>query len=326
MVHADPADQEPPKRPAERRIEPEPADQLLDLLLLVLGQRIETEVPLRRLGGLALGEVDQVDRCLAVGEQFLDRVVQRRRAVLEVERHGPLCRTHERRVASGPLGQLGLEERRRTERRRHQQELAVRQLEHRQLPRPSALRVGVEVELVGDHDVDVGCGAVAERPVRQDLGGAADDRRVGIDAAVAGDHADQVGPERGAQLEELLRHERLDRRRVDAALGRRPRPTKCAATATSDLPEPVGVFRITLLPAIKSSSASSWAGYISIPCVGRVGREPVEQRTLVGGGRQTPEDRWQVGGGHVGACSLPPERPPLPTVPGGSADRSLRSS
>ncbi len=35
---------------------------------------------------------------------------------------------------------------------------------------------------------------------------------------------------------------------------------KCIPSATRDFPEPVGVFKITFLPAAISSSASSWAG------------------------------------------------------------------
>ena len=34
----------------------------------------------------------------------------------------------------------------------------------------------------------------------------------------------------------------------------------CAATATSDLPEPVGVARTTWAPPARASTASSWAG------------------------------------------------------------------
>jgi hypothetical protein len=39
------------------------------------------------------------------------------------------------------------------------------------------------VELVHDDEADVGVGALAQRDVGQDLGGAADDRRVGVDLA-----------------------------------------------------------------------------------------------------------------------------------------------
>ena len=59
------------------------------------------------------------------------------------------------------------------ERRRHQQELRLRQLEQRHLPGPAAVRVGVEVELVHHDQADVGVGALAQREVGEDLGGAA---------------------------------------------------------------------------------------------------------------------------------------------------------
>src|SRR5690606_41434775 len=67
--------------------------------------------------------------------------------------------------------------------------------------------LGVEVELVHHHLADVGLGAVAQRHVGQDLGGAADDGGARVDAGVAGHHADVLGAEHGAQVEELLRHQ-----------------------------------------------------------------------------------------------------------------------
>ena len=41
--------------------------------------------------------------------------------------------------------------------------------------------------------------------------------------------------------------------------------TKWAAAATNDLPEPVGVFKMTWFPSSNSRMASSWAGYSSRP-------------------------------------------------------------
>ena len=58
-----------------------------------------------------------------------------------------------------------------------------------------------------------------------------------------------VGAEDLAQREELLAHQRLDRRGVEAAPGRRPAPRRARPIATSDFPDPVGVARTTLLPA-----------------------------------------------------------------------------
>ena len=90
----------------------------------------------------------------------------------------------------------------------------MREAEDRHLPRPAALRVGVEVELVHHDLADVGARALAQRDVRQHLGRAADDRRPAVDRRVAGEHPHALRAEDAAQREELLRDERLDRRRV----------------------------------------------------------------------------------------------------------------
>ena len=100
------------------------------------------------------------------------------------------------------------------ERGAHQQELRLGEHQDRHLPRPAALRVGVEVELVHHDLADVGVLAFAQGDVREDLGGAGDDRRAAVDRRVAGEHADVLGAEDRAQGEELLAHERLDRGRV----------------------------------------------------------------------------------------------------------------
>ena len=102
-----------------------------------------------------------------------------------------------------------------TERGRHQDELRPGQLDQRDLPGPAALGVGVEVELIHHHLAHVGCGAVAQRDAGQHLGGAADDRGLRVDAGVPGHHPDLGRAERRAQIEELLRHQRLDRRGVE---------------------------------------------------------------------------------------------------------------
>ena len=146
------------------------------------------------------------------------------------------------------------------ERRRHQQELRLRQLEQRHLPGPAPVGLGVEVELVHHHLADVGRRALAQRDVGQHLGGAADDRRPGVDRGVAGQHADVLGAEDVAQGEELLRDQRLDRRGVEGPLGRAASAAKCAPVATRLFPEPVGVDRMTLAPLTTSISASSCAG------------------------------------------------------------------
>jgi len=131
MVHPDAADEETPETLAERRIEAEPTDQCFDLLLLILRQRVETEVSLCRLGGLALGEVDEIDRCPTGREQLLDRAMQRARAIREVERHRAERRRHQRGLPAGPFGEICFEECGRPERRRHEEELTMRQFEER---------------------------------------------------------------------------------------------------------------------------------------------------------------------------------------------------
>ena len=91
------------------------------------------------------------------------------------------------------------------------------------LPRPAAVGLGVEVELVGHDLPDRGLGTEPQRDVRQDFGRAADDRGVRVDTRVAGHHPDVVRAEDLDELEELLRHQCLDGRGVvaAAALGER---------------------------------------------------------------------------------------------------------
>ena len=81
------------------------------------------------------------------------------------------------------------------ERRRHQHELRLGQLEQRDLPSPAAVGLGVEVELVHHDEADVGVGALAQRDVREHLRGAADDRCLGVHGCVAGQHPDVRRPE-----------------------------------------------------------------------------------------------------------------------------------
>ena len=151
--------------------------------------------------------------------------------------------------AAGPLAELDLEPAGVAERRRHQHELGLGQREQRHLPRPAAVGVGVVVELVHHDLADVGPLAVAQRQVGEDLGRAADDRRVGVHRGVAGEHADVVGAQLVHEVEELLGHQRLDRRRVERAAARRRgrRRGRPAPRATS--PTRSACPRITLAPA-----------------------------------------------------------------------------
>ena len=145
-----------------------------------------------------------------------EREVQRDRSLGVVDRRG--------RPAGAP-GEVPFEPGDVAERRRHQYELGLRQLDQRDLPGPTAVGVGVEVELVHHDLVDVGVGAVAQGDVREDLRGRADDRRLGVDAGVTGHHADVDRAEDVAEREELLRDQGLDRCRIErtAVAGQRDR-------------------------------------------------------------------------------------------------------
>ncbi len=100
--------------------------------------------------------------------------------------------------------------------------------------------------------------------VGQDLGRAADDGRLGVDVRVAGDHADVIAAEHLHKVEELLADQRLDGGRVVGALAC-AHPHEGMPSATIDLPDPVGVPRMTWSPAMRSMRASSWWGHSSIP-------------------------------------------------------------
>ena len=177
------------------------------------------------LDGVLLGEVHDVDRRLVGRHQLLERLRQRRQRPGEGQRHRPLGVRDQRGLAAVAPGHVGGELGDVAEGGRHQHELRLRQLDQRHLPGPAAVGLGVEVELVHHHEPDVGRRALAQRDVGQDLGGAADDRRVGVDRGVTGQHPDVLGTEDLAELEELLADQRLDRRRVvgDLVLGQRRR-------------------------------------------------------------------------------------------------------
>ena len=158
-----------------------------------------------------------VDGPAALAQQPLDRIGQAVHDVLELEGHGALRVVDEGHVAPGALLPRALETRRVAQCRAHRHHLRAPQLQERHLPRPAALTVPVEVELVHDDHVRVQGGALTQRLIRQDLGRAADDGRVGVERHVAGHHADVIRAEQGHQVEELLRHQGLERRRVVGA-------------------------------------------------------------------------------------------------------------
>ncbi len=203
---------------AELGGEAEIADQLGDLVLLGPRAHIDAHQRLRPLHGRGLGEVHDVDRRLPGLQQLGERLGQRGGAVLVRQRHGPRRRPYDRGGPAGAPGEVLLEHRDIAERGRHQDELCLRQLQQRDLPGPAAVRLGIEMELVHHDLADVGVPAVAQRDGGEYLGGAADDRRIGVDRGVPGEHPDVLGAEELAQVEELLRHQRLDGRGIEGDL------------------------------------------------------------------------------------------------------------
>ena len=117
----------------------------------------------------------------------------------------------ERRLALEEA-QLGVRERVLDERQRldraEQQDVPVLAAEHQPRPRRAALLVLGPLHLVEHERLAVH---------RRHLGGAADDRRVGVDALLAGDEADAVLAELGGEPAVRLLREHPQRRRVDAA-------------------------------------------------------------------------------------------------------------
>ena len=204
--------------PAEGRREAEITDLFPDPLLLLRGQQFQAGQRLRALRGLALRKVHHVNGGLAVGEQLVEGVVDGRVHVMEIQRHRAGRARDELDVGAGALLEVLLEHGHVAERGRHEQELRAIEQQQRHLPCPPSVGFGVEVELVHDHLVDAGVGALAQRDVGHDLRGRAHDRRAAVDGRVTGHHADVLRPENVAQGEELLADQSLDRRGVETAL------------------------------------------------------------------------------------------------------------
>jgi hypothetical protein len=218
VVHADAHPDEPGEGLAEAGGEPELADELGDGLLLLLGDHLDAGECLRAFQGSGLGEVHDVDGRLPGLEQVLHGLVHRGGLVEVVQRYRPLDAGDHGGVAVSATGQIGGYVGDVAEGRRHQDELHPRQKQQRHLPGPTAVRVGVEVELVHDDLIHRCVLAVPQGQVGEDLRGAADDRGVGVHRGVAGHHAHVLGAEDLHQGEELLAHQSLDRCGVEAAL------------------------------------------------------------------------------------------------------------
>ncbi|CAB4911889.1 unannotated protein [freshwater metagenome] len=217
VMHPDTVTNESGQRRPEAGGEAEVADGLGYRGLLLLGRDIDARQGLSAFECRCLGEVHDVHRRQVRLHQLLDRFADRGGDVREHQRDRPFGTGDDGGRAAGASGQIVAEERDVAQRRRHEQELGVRQFDQRYLPGPPPVRLGVVVELVHDHLADVGVGALPQCQVRDDLGSGADDRRTGIDRRVAGHHADVLRSEDLAQGEELLADERLDRRGVETA-------------------------------------------------------------------------------------------------------------
>ncbi len=223
VVDPDSEREEAPDLLAVGGVEPEVADRLADRLPLLAPGHAEAGQRLRELGALALREVDDVDGRLPRPEQLLDRLLERRLPVLEVERHRSMRRGDDGDRDAGRPFELLRDAGHVPQCRRHEEEARPRQRDERHLPGPAALVVGVVVELV---ERRVGGGetvAFAQRHVGQHLGRAADHPSLRVDRRVAGPHADVGGAEVVAEREELLRGERLDRAGVEGDLAARQR-------------------------------------------------------------------------------------------------------
>ena len=219
MVHAHTHEQQALERLAERRVETAVDERLLDGLALLLRRDAETRERLSALERLVLREMHDVDGRLFTPHGQLNRAFQRRvfgEQVLERHRSRRIGDRGDRTVRH--LLDLVGDGTRVAERSAHQQELRVRQREQRNLPRPSALAVAEEMELIERCIGDVCTVAVAQGLVRQNLSRAADDGSGAVYRYVAGDHADVVATEPLREIEELLAHQRLDGRRVEHAL------------------------------------------------------------------------------------------------------------
>ena len=124
VVQADAVAQQALHVLAVGRVEAEAGERLADRLALLARRDVRRGQRLRLLRRLALREVHDVDGRPPLLHQRLDRLVQRRLAVLEVERHRPLAPSARARprdsVTRSSRSSIGA---RVAERRRHQQEL-----------------------------------------------------------------------------------------------------------------------------------------------------------------------------------------------------------
>ena len=215
VVDADAGGDEAAERGAEGAVEAEAGELFADAVAGILVGDVGAGEVLAELGGLALGEADDVDGGATAAEEVCDGLVEEGLFVGELERDGALLGLDERDGAAGACLEVLLDEGDIAERGRHEEEAAAGQGEERDLPGRTAVAVGVVVELVHDDVVDAGLVAEAEGHLGEHLCGAAEDGRGGVDGGVARHHAHLLGAEELAEGEELLADQRLDGGGVD---------------------------------------------------------------------------------------------------------------
>ena len=223
MVNADSGAQQTLQNLAECSGELRALDRLRNGGTLFLAGHTCACQGVRRLQCGVLREMHHINRRFASAERQFDGLLQRVKRVFVRQRHrarriGDDVDVRVRHVLQFvgdriDVAQCGA----------HQQKLRVRQCQQRNLPGPTALRIAIIMEFIHRYTADIGMTALTQCLVRENLRSAADDRRIGVDVRVSGDHADVLTTEHLHQIKELLRHQRLDRSRVIRATARAQR-------------------------------------------------------------------------------------------------------
>ena len=224
MVNTDTGTHQLIQRLTEARTETELSNQLGDAFLIFLGSNSHRQQRVRLLQRRLLREVHNVDRSLLGLHELLHGFLNRGGGVVEMQWNGTLGVSHQVTLTTGQRRHLLLETSRIAQGRAHQQELRLWKLQQGKLPRPAALRVRVEVELVHNDLAQVRILTLAQGNIGENFRGAADNRRLRINGGVAGNHAHVLGTKNINQVKELLRHQRLNGGGVVGALtGRQAR-------------------------------------------------------------------------------------------------------
>ena len=210
VMHAHPALQKPLERLAERRGEAGAAQRLLHLVALLFRGHSVARERLRRGQRRVLREMHEVQRRLSLAQGQLHRGLEGRLGVLVGQGHRARRIGDHVHVRARALLERARDGAHVAEGRAHEQKLRLRQREQRHLPRPAAVVVAEEMELVHGDAPHVGPLALAQRLVRKDLGRAAHHGRARVDVRVPRDHPHVLAAEDVHEVEELLAHERLD--------------------------------------------------------------------------------------------------------------------